>query len=40
MPITPTPQPLDQQQLRSGLAVANLPTLLMVLFQLSGDAAG
>lgn len=31
------PTPFDPQTLRSGLAVANLPTLLMVMFQLSGD---
>ncbi len=31
------PKPFDPQALRGGLAVANLPTLLMVMFQLSGD---
>ncbi|MCU1669237.1 MAG: monooxygenase [Blastococcus sp.] len=39
MPITPTPQPLDEQQLRSAVTAANLPALLMVLFQLTGDRA-
>ena len=39
MPISPTPQPLDDGQLRRALTEANLPALLMVLFQLTGDRA-
>jgi 4-hydroxyacetophenone monooxygenase len=39
VPITPTPQSLDEQQLRRAVAEANLPALLMVLFQLTGDRA-
>jgi 4-hydroxyacetophenone monooxygenase len=39
VPITPTRRPLDEQQLRRAVAAANLPTLLMVLFQLTGDRA-
>lgn len=31
------PKPFDEHELRAGLAVANLPTVLMVMFQLSGD---
>lgn len=37
MPITPIREPLDEQQLTTAVAAANLPTLLMVLFQLTGD---
>lgn len=32
-----TARPFDEQELRSALKVANLPTLLMVLFQITGD---
>ncbi|MCW2704047.1 MAG: hapE 1 [Blastococcus sp.] len=39
MPISPTPEPLDERQLTAAVAAANLPTLLMVLFQLTGDRA-
>lgn len=35
--MTKTPQTFDEQELRAALAEANLPTLLMVMFQLSGD---
>lgn len=35
--MSPEPMPYDEQELRAALAVANLPTLLMVMFQLSGD---
>ena len=35
--MTLTPQPFDEQELRDALAAANLPTLLMVMHQLSGD---
>jgi 4-hydroxyacetophenone monooxygenase len=31
------PEPFEPEALRNALAVANLPTLLMVMFQLSGD---
>jgi len=31
------PRPFDEDALRGALAVANLPTLLMVMFQLGGD---
>lgn len=33
----PSPRPYDRQQLVDGVALANLPTLLMVLFHLTGD---
>lgn len=35
--MNPEPRPFDESSLREALAVANLPTLLMVMFQLSGD---
>ncbi len=35
--MSPEPTPYDEQALRDALEVANLPTLLMVMFQLSGD---
>lgn len=37
MPINPPRQDLDERQLRLAVAVANLPALLMVLHQLTGD---
>lgn len=37
-PLTPRQQPFDEGRLASAVAVANLPTLLMVLFQLTGEA--
>ena len=37
MTFTPVPQPIDEAALREALETANLPTLLMVMFQLSGD---
>lgn len=37
MPISPTRQPIDEAQLRRAVQAANLPALLMVLFQLTGD---
>lgn len=38
MPVMSTPQrPLDEERLRRAVAAANLPTLAMVTFQLTGD---
>ncbi|SEG90434.1 4-hydroxyacetophenone monooxygenase [Thermomonospora echinospora] len=37
MTLMPAPRPFDEATLRDALAAANLPTLLMVMFQLSGD---
>lgn len=37
--MTLTPHRFDERELRTALAEANLPTLLMVMFQLSGDRA-
>ncbi|MFF5259976.1 flavin-containing monooxygenase [Actinomadura viridis] len=37
MTFTPAPRPFDEAVLRDALATANLPTLLMVMFQLTGD---
>lgn len=34
---TLTPREIDENELREAIKVANLPTLLMVMFQLSGD---
>jgi 4-hydroxyacetophenone monooxygenase len=39
VPIAPTRRPVDEAQLRRAVAAANLPALLMVLFQLTGDDA-
>lgn len=39
MPVTVQQRPFDQATLRAAVQVSNLPTLLMVLFQLTGDRA-
>ena len=35
--IAPVQVPFDEAELQAGIALANIPTLLMVLFQLTGD---